>query len=189
MARLSQQASDQFQSVETALVTPAAQKGMADANRSAVSSSTLPERQSAQGSSTWVTPRSNDKEVSVNGRLGISAPTSGLDQMQKRDEGSRSLSPTEIRKHHLSRYQPGPSKAHLQGTDAIDSEGTPSRAYHTSRVSLFGSPVRPEAALRNGASIAEFDVHHANSSALNLRQHERENHLPSVTALSRIGAR
>lgn len=197
MARLSRQASDPTQ-LDEAAITPATQKGLIDPNRSAPSSSTLPERQSAQGSSAWVTPHSNSKELAVSAIAGESA-SSVFDQAQKRDERLQSLSPTEIRRHHLSAYQPGPSKsqpataaaAASSGGETNDADGTQGRSYKSSRISLFGSPVRTEAVSRNGMSNAEIDGHdpHTTPSAINLHQHGPGNHLPPVTGLSRIGAR
>lgn len=193
MGRLSRQVSDQTQIADT-VITPAAQKSLVDLNKPADSASTIPEHPSAQASSALNTPHSNHRSIRPQKSEGARTTGDqqrplGFEKPQQQKERFQSVSPTEARKHTLAIYDPTPSKTNSTGPKDVELEEPPSHSYKMSRISLFGSPVRPDPLSRNGSSNAEMATGHATSSPITLHPHGRENHITPATGLSRIGAR
>jgi hypothetical protein len=194
MGRLSRPVSDQTRGADSA-VTPAARKSSIDPNKPAGSASTIPEHPSAQASSALATPYANNNEVPQHQGSKLTAMASdqqhatGFDKPHQQKERLQSLSPTETRKHNLSTYDPGPSKAASTGGAVTGIEEIPSQPFRPSRLALFGSPARRNSLPRNGPSGADMEARHAASSPITLHQHAMETNLTPAAGLSRIGAR
>jgi hypothetical protein len=195
IGRLSRQVSDQTQ-IADANITPATQKSSVDTNRPLGSTSTIPEQLSAQASSAFATPYSNDGglqhqsfELTMSGNDQQPPAGFGKARQPQGERRPQSLSPTETRRHSLVAHDGGAKKAKSTGPAMTGVQGAASHQYRPSRIALFSTAARSDSMPRNGAPNDDIGARHATSSPITLHQHARENNLASAAGLSRIGAR